>query len=442
MSKAQKPAVRQKKIELSELPAEVLRAARAQLGTARLLIRKKAPYFETALLKLVPVPIPGFGTYAVTDRMALLYDPLLVINQEVNEVAGCLLHELMHILLSHSRRQKTIDAEPDKWNMAGDLEINDDLKAGKWQLPEWVLYPEKYGLENGELAESYYGQLPDPPKRAGSGAGEGEDGGGEGEEDEDSDGDGQGRKPCDGQCGSGAGNRLPDEPDDKGRTPQEVERTKNQTAKAVAEHAQKNRGTVPGGLLRWAESQIEPAKIPWDKQLQRVARRAVAFRSGPGRATYTRLNRKQAGLGFGINSPRLPSFVRNIPNVLFIGDTSGSMGTEELKRVIAEAKGVMDAIEAPMTWMACDAATYGLHKVDDPMEIIKLIKGGGGTDFRPAFKLADELKPKPNIIIFATDGMGPAPAEKPVGMDVIWLLIGPYKQRPCEWGTVIEVDDD
>jgi predicted metal-dependent peptidase len=80
-------------------------------------------------------------------------------------------------------------------------------------------------------------------------------------------------------------------------------------------------------------------------------------------------------------------------------------------------------------------------------EVVRHLKGGGGTDFVPVFEAAAHMRPRPEVLVFCTDGMGPAPAEPPYPLRVIWLLVGPYKQRPyayngpITYGEFIEVDD-
>src|ERR1019366_3150390 len=65
------------------------------------------------------------------------------------------------------------------------------------------------------------------------------------------------------------------------------------------------------------------------------------------------------------------------------------------------------------------------------------ITGRGGTDFRPAIKAACELYPRPNIIIYYTDGYGPAPDHAPQGIEVVWCLVGSIVKGPASWGHIV-----
>lgn len=61
---------------------------------------------------------------------------------------------------------------------------------------------------------------------------------------------------------------------------------------------------------------------------------------------------------------------------------------------------------------------------------------------RPAFDalLRRPTERRPHIIVFATDGFGPAPITAPRDVLVIWLLVGAQAVRPARWGEVVRVD--
>ena len=98
---------------------------------------------------------------------------------------------------------------------------------------------------------------------------------------------------------------------------------------------------------------------------------------------------------------------------------------------------------------ACDARAGDVTPIQDWSEIADLLTGGGGTAFGPAFDALEEEMPQPTTIVYITDGGGTAPDEQPDWTDqVIWCLVGPYKQKPdnsnwkpIDWGTFIEIDE-
>ena len=243
-----------------------------------------------------------------------------------------------------------------------------------------------------------------------------------------------------GACGSAAGNPLPIEDEIrkrvKGRTRAELKRMKREVAEAVRNEASRSRGTVPGGLLRWAEKSLKPAVVPWQRELATVCRAAIAYRPGAVDYKYDRPSRRQAGLGFNSGDPILPCMRQPVPNVLIAVDTSGSMGTDELTDGLRESNGILKAVGVHATFMACDAAVHSMQKVRSWRDILPLLKGGGGTSFVPVFDALRKVRPKPDVLVFVTDGMGDCPEQPPIGTKVVWLLVGRSRQKPCmgSWG--------
>ncbi len=142
----------------------------------------------------------------------------------------------------------------------------------------------------------------------------------------------------------------------------------------------------------------------------------------------------------------IPALRAPVPKVAVAIDTSGSMGAGELTSALREAAGVLAAVGAQVTLATCDAAVHGLQRVRSVADVRKQLKGGGGTDFCPVFAAMDKAPGgRPDVLIFITDGGGPAPAQAPHNMKVIWLLVGEHRCKPMSpwggWGEVIEVDE-
>ena len=219
------------------------------------------------------------------------------------------------------------------------------------------------------------------------------------------------------------------------------------TIREVAEEVQsrvksQGIGSVPGHLRRWAEEALKPPKVPWRQKLAQLARRAVAWRPGAVDHRYDGPSRRQAGIGYGVGRPVLPRLRAPIPRVALVVDTSGSMGSKEIIDCLTEAQGVVEAVGAEVEFCACDARVHELRPVANVRDMVKLLKGGGGTDFRPAFDALSKRRPRPEVVIFATDGYGPAPEVAPNGMRTIWLLVGGNETPPAPWGDAIVVKDD
>src|SRR6202030_2701334 len=100
------------------------------------------------------------------------------------------------------------------------------------------------------------------------------------------------------------------------------------------ELAAKSRGTVPGGLVRWAESVLRP-RVDWRRDLAGAIRRGAAQVSGRVDYSYRRRSRRSAAVPDVV----LAGLVRPVPEVVVVCDTSGSMGTAALERCLAEVDG-------------------------------------------------------------------------------------------------------
>lgn len=394
--------------------------AKMKLSVARYIAMGLTPYFSAMLYKLVFKEVPPgtlpMPTLGVSDRAVCVYEKAFVEQVTDKQLAAVIIHEINHLVRHHSKRCGTRDKA--KWNLAGDAEINDDLQAMRLSLPGVPFVPENVPAERGLTAEEYYAKL---------------------EEQEDK---GKGQKNQQPQVGSGAcggcsgnGDKDEEEEDGNGKPPPgrseaEMEMARDQVAQAVQQAAQRGRGNVPAGLVRWANEKLAPPKIPWETKLARACRRLVNTRAGAVDYKFVRMSRRQAGVGYGPNKPILPGLVEPVPNVAVGLDTSGSMGQDEILAGARETAGIMRAVGVGVTFLACDAQVHAVKKVSTPKELAACIKGGGGTSFIPIFKAMENLSPRPEVFVFITDGCGPAPVHPPRGVSVIWLLTGPYRQRP------------
>ena len=74
------------------------------------------------------------------------------------------------------------------------------------------------------------------------------------------------------------------------------------------------------------------------------------------------------------------------------------------------------------------------------MDLLRQLKGGGGTDFQPVFDACAAMRPPPDLLIYATDGDGGVSKAPPKGMRTIWLLTRGHAP-PCDWGDRIFLND-
>ena len=99
------------------------------LAKARLLATGSSPYLASALFSLTFLEIENLGTMGVDERLRVYVDPELPQLWNLNEIAGVLVHEVNHVIREHYLRQNIGITTELVWNIAGDLEINDDLIA-------------------------------------------------------------------------------------------------------------------------------------------------------------------------------------------------------------------------------------------------------------------------------------------------------------------------
>ena len=418
-----------------------------RLSAAILAAEQRFPYFATGFSGLVRRFVPGLGTMAITGTGILMIDPEFLLAITAPQAGEVVAHELLHLLRRHMERRNALtQVDLEVWGQAVDLEINDDLKEEL--LPLDPPLPKKYSLKNGLLAEEYYQELLKRMQQQAKAGGKGEEGDGDGK-------DGKSSGKADvarGRCGSGSGGPPVDgEPEGaagaKPRSAADLDRIRRDVAEAIQQHAaQKGRGSVPGGLLVWAESELQPPKVRWQDQLRRAIRAGVATIAGRVDYTRTRFSRRQAAFGavsraLGGSTPLMPALCAPRPRVAVDVDTSGSMGHDELVRAASETQGCIRALGTSVVFMASDAAVHETREVRTAGEAVALLKGGGGTNFTPVFEAVAALRPKIDLLILITDGDGPAPTEAPHGFETIWVLVGKCATAPCTWGRQIFVKD-
>lgn len=450
------------------------------LAKARLQALHKGPYFSGLLYTLVPILVPGLGSIAVTDEMLLLVDPIRVVDDPElggvdnkgipHKLAGVLIHECMHILRGMDRVLELAKVDGELANIAADLPINYDLKRAEWQLPNWVVYPEKLGLPEEKTMEQYFELLrqnPDkskqdtrkvvaeakgtPSKEKSSGKSGGKSSGkgnksANGSKDDDSQ---SGLDVGAGQCGSAAGNQSQAATDaanqhkDKGRSQTEKDAARKKTLSDVKRHISQGRGSAPG----WLEEELGKLQQKrrdrdWVKELNQVVRRhSGAIMAGGSDFSMARPSRRSLLRG-GLLRPGL---IEQQYEAALAIDTSGSMGEEQLNYAKNVLLNIMAQTGLDTIWLTqCDTRVQMPFTRTRIRDIPNMkMKGRGGTDFCPIFQALRKLKPRPDMIVVVTDGDGPAPDKAPYGMTTIWVIVpSSYRRRPATWGHLIVCSND
>lgn len=430
----------------------------SNLVLARLYVKLHAPYLAQTLFGLIPTPMPGLremagGPLAVTERLVLYYEPAWVEEVDVEVLATGLAHEILHSQLQHVQRGKKY-ADKKRWNIAGDLFINGvmrDIKRRRkgaavtnlWTFPEWAHMPEDYGFKPGLTADEYYRLLEEfdktneKPKCSSTGQGKPTKG--------DPGTETHVMKGC---CGGVAGNPLSGGLEgklnnEKGRSEAEVHIIAKSTAKAIKAHMESSegRGTMPGQFAEFINISDKVFNVPWRHKLANITRYSIG-KARVGGLDYSRRRPSKRSYTRGIT---LPGLVGYDPEVMFVVDSSGSMGSDQLADALRVCKDVLQQSGITTAkWMEADVE----HKRDplvvrtQDLDHIE-IRGRGGTDFRPACKVAENSIPKPHIVIYVTDGDGPAPLHPPVGIHFIWVIVpSPYRRLPALWGDHVILEEE
>jgi predicted metal-dependent peptidase len=401
------------------------------LQAARVRAAHERSYFAPALFNLVPVETDLIGSMAVDSHWRLYYNRAWLASHTVEENASLLIHEVSHLVRDHEARRTAAGfTNHQRWNTAGDCEINDDLQTEGLPLPGDPPLPGKYGFPTGINAERYYQQL---SSRSGSNGNASE------HDDPDADSD----------CGSGAhGERrfwerpLDDGTDGKdGGTPG-VDRIKadlvrREVARLIDDTSPYD-STVPFAWRRWARATLAP-KVDYMATIRHVVRRGLR-RSTLGRydRTYARPHRRQACYGEFI----VPSFYQPRPTPGFLIDTSGSMGDTLLARAVSELASLTRQLGygGEVVVACCDAAVHTVKKAFTGTEVE--LYGGGGTDLRVGLRAFVERKV--DLLVVVSDCRTPWPKEAPP-FPVITIRVGDGPPPP--WGNhggnkVITIEDE
>jgi predicted metal-dependent peptidase len=106
---------------------DLLADARLRIMAARIIAQNRWPYISTLLFSLKIVATNQIETMAVDDGWRMYYSPKFVMAHEPDILATAVLHEVLHCVLQHGPRFRSIN-QPDQmhgnWNIAGDAGIN------------------------------------------------------------------------------------------------------------------------------------------------------------------------------------------------------------------------------------------------------------------------------------------------------------------------------
>jgi len=121
------------------------------------------------------------------------------------------------------------------------------------------------------------------------------------------------------------------------------------------------------------------------------------------------------------------------PKVMAVIDTSGSMSEPMLADISAELGLMSQRYE--VTVVECDVAVHAVY----PYRPISEVHGRGGTSFLEPLAADFLRKQGPDLVVYFTDGYGPAPANPP-SVPVIWCITE-GGVTPAKWGQEIRMKE-
>ena len=424
-----------------------------KLSRARTQLLLNQPFFGTLCLrlKLEPGSLPTMAT----DGRRIVYNSDFVEELKPAELEGVLAHEVLHCALAHQCRRGQRDTE--LWNRAADLAINPILIANGLKLPGGALIDPGF---NNLSAEEIYARLArpnsgtsssdssqaQPQSGPGAGTADGQQRNDAGGRDHDvSSGASSSSSPAQsGQARDVASNaakshdtprlggfgEVMDATDENGAPASEAERNRQQhqwnMAAEQAMRSAKACGREPGNLDR-ALTESRESIQDW----RSILRDFVAATT-PSDYRWSPPNRRHVASGL-----YLPSVARNGTGRIVVAvDTSGSIGSRELDQFAAEISAISDEAQPESIHVIfCDAAVQSVQEFGPSEPIYLGPKGGGGTDFRPAFEWVERNDLQPACLIYLTDLCCHSYPEQP-HYPVLWVT---DSRRIAPFGETIRI---
>ena len=469
-----------------------------RLQNARLSIMAKQPFYALLLMNMKFALDLSCET-AYTDGNRVAFNPDFMEQIDDEELEFVLMHEVLHAALAHPFRRQS-DYQQKEFDHACDIIVNSNILYS-FGMDKSKITLKKYGeamhlLPNGEEGYKYsveeaYKMLlaasskPDKQKgKKGKGKSQGQipgkaqDGDGEA-----NDGEGSGGQ---GDAGSGKGDTPPSleeliaslkKKNDTIRENLEKNRTEESSGMgngngngqfddhsfwegdddmgsqrdawmnrmveatdiiASMPNSGKSRGTIPAGVERII-NEIKNPILDWRTILNDFVQEDICDYS------FSPPDKRMEDSPFFL--PDFNEKDESAQNLLFMIDTSGSMGDGAITDCYSEIYGAIQQFNGKLTGKLgfFDAVVVEPVPFEDEDEF-KIIrpKGGGGTSFHIIFDYVKEkmMDEPPVSIIILTDGYAPYPDEA-AAMDipVLWIINNKEAQAPS-WGKVARLIEE
>lgn len=336
---------------------------------------------------------------AATDGIHVYYNPKFVMSMSMPQVRATVVHENLHKAFLHLVIYKYLQKSegPEITNAAMDFVINRYIQKDKERrtqageklfLDTWdglinYLYDPKY---DDEMVWDTPRVLEDLKKRGGGGGG------------------GSGKKGNGGKSGDDWKDGQPVDGHDWAKahkaSEKEIETIKKEIESALrqGQHLSKK---MAGNTPRELGELLKPA-VDWREALRDYV---LARTKGADYGTFARPNRRY--LTYGMYMPT--KYTEQIDRIGLLIDTSGSIGPNELREVMAEVQGCIEAVVpkyVDIMYWDTEVARHEHYEGDDVHQIMASTKpaGGGGTSPSCVVRFAQERGMKFDVVIWLSDG--------------------------------------
>ncbi len=397
------------------------------------------------------------GPPVTTDGLRLRYAPRFA-SLPLEQQAGWVAHEVLHIALRHPQRYLALqaligDVDLQLFNTCADAIVNSTLAHLAWlQLPaggtrlDTLLLAALGETQTVDAAllqwdvERLYRAIDD--RRGGSGAKRDD------KRDDDRKDSSRARQAAAHEDGPRSARvRALSSPehadlqpgdDTRGAPEAEAEATRQWSERLIRGHA----GDGDFSLLRTLLADLPRTRTPWQQVLRTQLARALAQRPGP---SWSRPARSYiANQGRTAGGHRLPwepgfSASRRVPRLALIVDISGSVDDGLLQRFAREIEALTRRQEAGLVLIAGDDRVRSVLRLEPGhVPLTELVfTGGGGTDFTPLLREADTHRPDLGVVL--TDLQGPAQWRP--RWPVLWAVPPAHADAAAPFGRVLVLAD-
>lgn len=393
---------------------ESMADGRIRLAAQRLLA--KYPFHAHVLERCRRLPsaeVDTMGVTATRSGVLLRYNPHFTLGLPADQLGGVLLHEVLHVVLGHLALDPA--DYPDRWafTVAAEVSVNEFVHE---PLPVGVIRREQYPmLPAMESTDQRYRRLEKLRGREELGS------------------------PS--ALTDGAGASGPSVLDDHTSWQEVCEDVDADAArKAVADLVQQaaiDAGGLPDELRHavlagiGSEAGSGVLVLPDSRQRshlnwQQLLRRYVGQVLQPQPQYHWPPRRFPHLVGIVPGQRRTGA----LPSVVAIIDTSGSIAAEYLEQIDGELRQLNRSY--PVQVIEADCAVHRVYRYRSSLEHVT---GRGGTNFRPALERSLLQPLRPDLLIYFTDGFGPAPDKRPP-WPLVWCLV-PGGEPPAAYGHVV-----